>query len=202
MNFFVTAIGTDCGKTLASAILCEALHADYWKPVQAGSPHDSDVVKSLLSNPTSRIHKERYCLGTPASPHAAAKIDGVSISLNDFTLPDSNNHLIVEGAGGALVPLNDSDVVIDLAAQWKMPVIVVSNFYLGSINHTLLTIEALRHRKLNIAGIIFNGARNVDSESIILQKTQVKKLLVLPHTSNVSREFVKSFGAEIKKSLT
>src|SRR4051812_35331298 len=105
MNYFVTGIDTDSGKTLISAILCEALQADYWKPVQAGFPRDSDTVKSLISNPITKIHPEKYLLKTPASPHASARIDGVEIVLENFILPLTNNQLIIEGAGGCLVPL-------------------------------------------------------------------------------------------------
>src|SRR5882724_5124748 len=113
MNYFVTAIGTDSGKTFFSAILCEALQADYWKPVQAGMPRDADTVRSLLSNTVSKIHDETYLLGTPASPHAAAKRDDVTIQMQRFIIPLTHNDLVIEGAGGCLVPLNDIDFVID-----------------------------------------------------------------------------------------
>jgi dethiobiotin synthetase len=140
MNYFVTAIGTDSGKTLASAILCKALAADYWKPVQAGYPTDSETVKNLVQSPQVHIHSERYIFKTPASPHAAAALESVHIGLQDFTLPNKiSSNLIIEGAGGCLVPLNDRDFVIDLASKFQAEVILVSNLYLGSINHTLLT---------------------------------------------------------------
>jgi len=150
MNYFVTAIGTDSGKTLMSAILCKALQADYWKPVQAGYPTDSEWVKSLLRDTDSKIHRETYVFKTPASPHAAAALENVTISLNDFAVPDHRRDLIIEGAGGCLVPLNDRDFVIDLANRFSAEVVLVSNLYLGSINHTLLSWEAIKRRSLPI----------------------------------------------------
>ena len=138
MNIFVTAIGTDCGKTIASAIITEALQADYWKPVQCGMDEtDSQTISKLV--PNAKIHPERYALKAPASPHLAAEMEGINIKLEDFKLPAVSNHLVMEGAGGTLVPLNyDGDFVIDLAHRFKAEVIVVANLYLGSINHTLL----------------------------------------------------------------
>ncbi|HEY0769358.1 MAG TPA: dethiobiotin synthase, partial [Sphingobacteriaceae bacterium] len=172
-TFFVTGIDTDSGKTLVSAILCEALHADYWKPIQAGLPRDSETVKNLLTNKQTIIHPERHLLQTPASPHAAAKIDNVSIKLNDFQLPKTQNNLIIEGAGGCLVPINDTHFVVDLISRLNIDVILVADLYLGSINHTLLTVEALKHRSLRIRGIIFNGQSNPESERIILAHTKI-----------------------------
>ncbi len=152
MNYFITAINTDSGKTLISAILCEALQADYWKPVQAGFPTDSDTLHTLA--PDITIHPEGYRLQMPASPHAAARAEGITITRAGFTLPETSRDLVIEGAGGCLVPLNDTDFVIDLATWFSAKVILVSNLYLGSINHTLLTYEALRARNLTPAGIM------------------------------------------------
>ncbi|HEX9981393.1 MAG TPA: dethiobiotin synthase [Flavobacterium sp.] len=174
MKLFITGISTDVGKTIASAIITEALEADYWKPVQAGDLDNSDSMKvrRLISNTRSKIHPEAYRLNTPASPHLSAKIDGVSIQLNSFIVPETENHLVIEGAGGVFVPLNESQDVIDLIAQYYK-VIVVSRHYLGSINHTLLTVEALKNRNFIIGGIIFNGEANPSSEEIIIKKTGV-----------------------------
>jgi dethiobiotin synthetase len=179
MNYFVTAIGTDSGKTLISAILCEALKADYWKPIQAGLPRDADTVKSLLTNPELKIHPEAYLLKTPASPHASAIIDGITINIKNIQIPHTNRNVIIEGAGGCLVPLNDKEFIIDFIAHLNMPVVLVANLYLGSINHTLLTIEALQRRNLPIKGIIFNGESNPESERIILLHSNLKSLLNL-----------------------
>lgn len=200
MKYFVTAIGTDSGKTVVSAILCEAFGADYWKPVQAGLPSDTNRVRELLRNNKSALHPERFRLKTPASPHAAAGIDGVKITLNDFRLPDTTNHLIVEGAGGCLVPLNDRDVVADLIRSLGMDVILVSNHYLGSINHTLLTVEALTARGLAIRGIVFNGNANPETERIILLRTGLRCILRLNTEPLVDREMVRRYALQLKES--
>jgi dethiobiotin synthetase len=175
MKLFITGIGTDVGKTIASAIVTEALEADYWKPIQAGDldHSDSHKVQSLVSNAKSVFHPNAYALNIPASPHLAAELDGITIDLKQCIEPKTMNHLVVEGAGGVLVPLNDNDCVVDLI-QKDHKVIVVSRQYLGSINHTLLTIEALQNRKIKVAGIIFSGDENKATETIILNKTGVK----------------------------
>ena len=198
MNYFVTAIGTDSGKTVASAILCEALGADYWKPVQSGLPRDTGTVKELVSNPTTVFHPEQVLLKTPASPHASAKLEGKAISLNDFIIPKTNNRLIIEGAGGCLVPLNDEDVMADLIMKLKCESIVISNHYLGSINHTLLTVEALQRRNIPIKGIIFNGEPNHESERIILHRTNLRCLLRINHEPLIDRQTVKQYATQLK----
>lgn len=177
MRYFVTAIGTDSGKTLVSTILCEALQADYWKPIQAGLPKDTDVVRKLVSNPKTVFHPEAYSLKTGVSPHAAARIDQITIHIEGIQIPNTGNTLIIEGAGGCLVPLNDKHFIIDLIPLLQAEVIVVSNLYLGSINHTLLTLEALKQRKISVKGLIFNGDPNEESEQIILHHSKLKCLL-------------------------
>lgn len=199
MKYFVTAIGTDSGKTLASSIICEALEADYWKPVQAGSPRDTDTVRSLVKNKKTIFHPEQYFLKTPMSPHAAARIDGTDIDLNTFRLPPTSNRLVIEGAGGCLVPLNDSHFMIDLISHFHAEVVVVSNNYLGSINHTLLTIEALRNRKLAIKGLIFNGEKNQETESIILHHTQLKCLMRIKKEPVIDSDVVMKYASQLKK---
>ena len=194
MNYFVTGIDTDSGKTLVSAILCEALGADYWKPVQAGLPMDSATVRDLITNPASKIHQERYCLKTPASPHAAAKLDGVRIELADFVLPKTTNDLIIEGAGGCLVPLNEHDFVIDLAHQFNTEIIVVADLYLGSINHTLLTIHELQRRQSKVKGIIFNGEPNLQSEEIILKHAGLRCLLRISREETLDNNVIKKYA--------
>ncbi len=175
MKLFITGIGTDIGKTIVSAIITEALEADYWKPIQAGDLEQSDShkIKSFITNSKTVIHSNSYALNTAASPHLAAKIDGITIDLKEIKEPITTNHLIIEGAGGIFVPLNETECVVDLI-QPDYKVILVSRHYLGSINHTLMTVEALQNRKINIAGIIFNGGLNEESESIILKKTGLK----------------------------
>lgn len=200
MNYFVTAIGTDSGKTFTSAILCEALQADYWKPIQAGFPRDADAVKNLLSNAVSKIHNESYLLNTPASPHAAAKIDGVEISLEKIILPQTNNNLIIEGAGGCLVPLNENDFVIDIAKKFQTEIILVSNLYLGSINHTLLTVDYLKRNNFKVKGIIFNGKSNIESESFILKHSGYSCLLRVEQEKTTDKEAVKKYAERLLMS--
>ena len=172
MKIFITGIGTDVGKTIASAIVVEALEADYWKPIQAGDIDNSDShkIQRYISNDKTVIHNNSYKLNAPASPHYAAEVDGTKIELAKIIEPKTDNHLVIEGAGGILVPLNDSDCIIDLI-QKEYKTIVVSRHYLGSINHTLLTIEALKNRKISVAGIIFSGDENKATEEIIIKKT-------------------------------
>ena len=174
MKLFITGISTDVGKTIASAIIVEALEADYWKPIQAGDLDNSDShkIKSYISNNKTVIHENSYLLNTPASPHLAAQIDGITIDLKKIIEPKTQKNLVIEGAGGIFVPLNENDCVLDLI-QPDYKVILVSRHYLGSINHTLLTIEALKSRKINIAGIIFSGDENKSTEEIILNKTKI-----------------------------
>jgi dethiobiotin synthetase len=202
MKLFITGIGTDVGKTIVSAIITESLRADYWKPIQAGDLENSDShkIKSFLSNTKTIIHPNSYALNTPASPHLAAELDGIVIDLKEIKEPVTENHLVIEGAGGVFVPLNDSDCVIDLI-QSDHKVIVVSRHYLGSINHTLLTIEALESRKINVAGIVFNGAENKPSEAIILKKTGIKcigRITEEPYfDTNVIREYADLFREDL-----
>jgi dethiobiotin synthetase len=194
MNYFVTAIGTDCGKTIVSAILCQALKADYWKPVQAGLPSDSDSVRSLLDNGQTTVHPERFVFKAAASPHAAAALENITIRLDDFVEPRHRSDLVIEGAGGCLVPLNDDDFVIDLASKFNAQVVLVSNIYLGSINHTLLSYEALISRKLNISGIIFNGPSNRETERIILRHTGMQCLLRIDQELKIDSSMIAKYS--------
>lgn len=174
-NYFVTGIGTNIGKTIVSAILTEALEADYWKPIQAGDLGNSDSlkVKNLISNSNTQIHSETYRLKNAMSPHAAAKLDNITIDLDKITLPKTQNNLIIEGAGGLMVPVNDKDLIIDLIKKLNVEVILVSQNYLGSINHTILSYEALKNRQISMKGIIFNGQENQESQQFILNYTKL-----------------------------
>lgn len=216
-KYFVTAIGTDSGKTLLSAILTEALEADYWKPVQAGLPADSDTVRALLSNTTSCILPEAVRLKMPASPHAAAAAEDRRISLADIKLPAEaleaagghlqdhrklgGRHLVIEGAGGCLVPLNDTESIIELVPQLEAEVVLVSNHYLGSINHTLLTAELLRQRNYPVAGIVFNGTAAPGTEEVILKRTGYRCLLRIARHETINKELVKHYAALLRKKL-
>lgn len=198
MNYFVTAIGTDSGKTLVSAILTEMLQADYWKPVQSGLPRDTETVERLISNKKSKFHKEAYLFSIPASPHAAAKLDNERIHLEKVIAPKAPE-LVIEGAGGVMVPLNDDDVMLDLIGRMNAEVVLVSNLYLGSINHTLLTAELIKSRKLKVKGIIFNGPSNKESESIILKKTGYKLLLKIEREEVVGKEMITRYAQKLKE---
>lgn len=173
---FVSGIGTEVGKTLVSAILVEAWKADYWKPVQAGDLSNSDSHKVrawTTSVEGQQFFGPRYALNTPASPHHAAALDGVSIDLADFALPETSRNLVIEGAGGLLVPLNAEHTVLDLIERLGLSVVLVSRNYLGSINHTLLSVEVLQRRGIPIEGIIFNGVHTPSTEAYIETYTQV-----------------------------
>lgn len=202
MKLFITGIGTDVGKTVVAAIVTEALEADYWKPVQAGDLEDSDThkVRRRVSNTKTQFHPNAYALHTPASPHLAAAIDEISIDITQIQEPTTENHLVIEGAGGVFVPLNATDCVIDLIRP-DYKVIVVSRHYLGSINHTLLTIEALQTRKINIAGIIFSGDEHEPTESIILQKTGVPFLGRINNEPYFDENVVRDYAEQLRETL-
>ncbi|WKL45537.1 dethiobiotin synthase [Flavobacterium sp. ZE23DGlu08] len=202
MKLFITGIGTDVGKTIASAIITEALQADYWKPIQAGDLENSDShkIKCFLSNEKTVIHPNSYALNTPASPHLAAELDGIVIDLKKITEPKTENHLVVEGAGGVFVPLNYTDCVINLIKN-DYKVIVVSRHYLGSINHTLLTVEALQNRKITIAGIIFSGNENKASEEIILNKTGIKCIGRIEQEPYFDKNVIKEYADLFREQL-
>ncbi len=196
-RIFITGIGTDIGKTVAAAILTEGLKADYWKPVQAGGLEDtdSDFVRRMITNDRSTVHPEAFRLNHPVSPHLAAAMDGIRIRLKDIRVPRTRNTLIIEGAGGLMVPLSEKLLLIDLIERLKAEVIVVSRHYLGSINHTLLTLEMLKKRKLPICGVIFNGDENAATEKIILKISGVKSLGRIPPASRMNREFIRRQAA-------
>lgn len=203
MKLFITGIGTDVGKTVASAIVVEALQADYWKPIQAGDLDFSDTlkVKSQISNTKSQFHLNAYALNTPVSPHYAAQLDEIVIDLNKIREPKTDNHLVIEGAGGILVPLNDSDCIIDLI-QKDYKVIVVSRHYLGSINHTLLTIEGLKNRKISVAGIIFSGDENKATEEIILNKSEAKFIGRIENEPYFDQNVIRYYADKFRDNLT
>ncbi|UPL50325.1 dethiobiotin synthase [Hymenobacter sublimis] len=199
-RLFITGIGTDVGKTVVSAILTEALRADYWKPVQAGLEPSTDAgtVRGLVGNPVSHFWPERHRLQLPASPHAAAAAEGLALHPTDFQLPQTSNHLIVEGAGGLLVPLAPGFLIADLAQRLELEVVVVSRNYLGSINHTLLTLEALQARGLRVRGLVFNGEPTPATEDFIAQHTGVPLLPRVRPEAELSRAVVSRYAAEFR----
>ena len=203
MKLFVTGIGTEVGKTVVSAILTEALQADYWKPVQAGDLDYSDThkVKDMVSNSKSVFHDESFALNYPMSPHAAAERDGLEISLGEFKIPETENHMIIEGAGGLMVPLNRNDCIIDLIKDLGVEVVLVSRNYLGSINHTLLSVEALVSRGISIKGMIFNDEENVDTESVILKMTGLKCLGRVEIEEDLTQEVISNYASKFREVL-
>ncbi|MET4080148.1 dethiobiotin synthetase [Pedobacter sp. UYP30] len=199
-KYFVSGIGTGIGKTLISAILTEKLHADYWKPIQSGDLErsDSKAVASLISNNTTFIHPESYRLTQPLSPHLSARLDGISIEIDKMVLPETQNHLIVEGAGGLMVPLNDNDLIIDFIKKLKLEMILVSENYLGSINHTLLSLAMLKLYNIPVKGIIFNGKENEETQNYILNYTGISLLGVVPRMTHIDKQAIVTSGELIR----
>jgi dethiobiotin synthetase len=193
---FITGIGTGIGKTIVSAAIVEKLKADYWKPVQSGDLDTSDTltVKKLISNKTSVLYPETYRLSQPFSPHKSAAIDGIMIDLAKIIMPKTKNKLIIEGAGGLMVPLNNNFLIIDLIKQLNVEVILVSRNYLGSINHTLLSIYALQQQNIPIKGIIFNGLKDIYSKEFILNHTGIEILGHLPEYDSIDKKAIIDAG--------
>jgi len=200
---FVTGIGTGIGKTIVSAIITEALKADYWKPVQTGLHEgtDSQTIRKLVTNSVTKIHPEAFSLIMPASPHAAAKAENATIHIKDIKTPLTNNILVIEGAGGLMVPLNEKELMIDFIMETKASVILVVKQYLGSINHTLLSIDALKQKGIEIAGIIYNGELNKSSEEAIEAFSRCKVLGRIGQEANFSSAHVLKYAQEIRPSL-
>ncbi|MBC7398978.1 MAG: dethiobiotin synthase [Mucilaginibacter sp.] len=185
---FITGIGTGIGKTIVSAMLVESLKADYWKPIQSGDLDGSDTIKveSLVSNSQSVFHPEAYRLTQPFSPHKSADLDGILIDPLKIIAPKTDNQLIIEGAGGLMVPLNNSFLMIDLIQQLNVEVILVVKHYLGSINHTLLSLDALKSRKIPIKAIVFNGDGDQYSEDMIMGYVKCKAVFI-PTIDDISK---------------
>ena len=200
-TYFITGIGTDVGKTIASAILTEALEADYWKPVQAGDLElcDTKKVQRLVSNSKSVFHPNSFALHTPMSPHAAAKIDGVEIDIEKIKVPQTKNHLVIEGAGGLLVPLNDTQTVLDIIKP-HYQVIVVSRHYLGSINHTLLTVNLLKEKGFEVS-IVFSGNEHPTTEAIIKKMTAVPVIGRIEEEPYFDKNVVREYAEKFKDHL-
>ena len=199
-KIIVAGIGTDTGKTVASAILCEALKADYWKPVQAGALENSDSinVKNLISNSSSRIHPEIYRLNTPMSPHASAAIDNIEINIENLVPPEATSDLIIELAGGLMVPLTRDYLNIDWVQKTGYPVILVVDYYLGSINHTLLSLELLFSRNIPVKGIIFNGDKNQSTFDVITHRTQAECLLEIDQEERIDARVIRKYADKVQ----
>ncbi len=198
MKLIVAGIGTDIGKTIVSAVLCESSGANYWKPVQAGSLDDSDShqLQRLVSRKEFKVIPEKYRLTKAMSPHAAAKYDGLIISREELLgastrILEQQQKLIIEVAGGLMVPLSDNYLNIDFMEDIALPVVLVTQCYLGSINHTMLSIELLKSRKIPIEGLIFNGDINEESKRFILEYSKVKLLSEIPLAPHLGKQFIK-----------
>ncbi len=200
-TYFVTGISTEVGKTMASAILVEALQADYWKPIQAGELDHSDThkVERLVSNKQSKFHPNSFALKTPMSPHAAAEIEGVSITLKDIIAPKTKNHLVIEGAGGLLVPINNTQTILNLIKP-EYHVIVVSRHYLGSINHTLLTVNLLKEKGFQVS-LIFSGNEHKTTEAIIKKMTKVPIIGRIDEEPYFDKNVVLEYAERFKDNL-
>jgi dethiobiotin synthetase len=203
-SIFVTGIGTGVGKTVVSATLVEALNADYWKPIQCGNLNESDAltVKSLISDSISQIHPEAYRFKTSSSPHYAAKMEEVEIDLANCIRPLTENRLIIEGAGGLMVPLNDDEYVADLIIAFDVPVVLVCRNYLGSINHTLLSIEMMKHKGIRLLGLIFSGDNFLDNEEIIQQFGKTTMLGRIDEASVIDKRFIQHQAQRLKTSIS
>ena len=203
MSVIIAGIHTGIGKTICSAVLCQALGYEYWKPVQAGELHNTDshfIERNTLSKKI-KIHAEAYRLKTAASPHYAAALEGIEIRKEQFILPPSSNDIIVETAGGLMSPLANDFLNIDLVKQLQLPVVLVSNFYLGSINHSLLSVEALRNRDIPIIGLVFSGVPNKPSEDYIVQYTKLPLLFSIPFFDKVNAEVIEQFASCIPLNI-
>ena len=200
-KYFITGISTEVGKTVVSAILTEALEADYWKPIQAGDLDNSDThkVERLISNKKSVFHPNSYALQTAMSPHAAAEIDEITIDLEKIIEPKTNNNLVIEGAGGLLVPLNDTHTILDLIKR-DYKVIVVSRHYLGSINHTLLTVNLVQQKGFDVA-VIFSGKQHKTTESIIKKMTNVSVIGRIDEEPYFDKNVIKEYAELFKDTL-
>lgn len=195
---FVTGIGTGVGKTIASAIIVESLQADYWKPIQSGDLDNSDTdrVRSLVANERSVFHPESYRLTQPFSPHKSAAIDNIVIDLNKIELPATTNRLVIEGAGGLMVPLNDKDLMIDLIKKFDAEVVLVSQNYLGSINHTLMSGAVLKSRNISISRIVFCGQRDPTSEMVITRHLN-KENIHIPFFEKLNKNTISEIAAQL-----
>lgn len=196
-KIIVTGCNTDVGKTIVSAIMATALQGDYWKPISCGEEENSDS-QFMRKLSKAKIHPSAYSLQAPLSPHHAARLEGIDIDTNNIILPKTSKPLVIETAGGIFVPLNYSKLMIDLFLPWEGIWVVVSQHYLGSINHTLLTMEALKHRNARVAGIIFNGT-NPESEQAILQFSGSSCLGRLLPEQEINDQVIKKYSEQWKQ---
>ncbi|SDI97162.1 dethiobiotin synthase [Chryseobacterium jejuense] len=199
MKLFITGIGTEIGKTVCSAILVQYFKADYWKPVQSGDLHYTDSHKIKAWTDDTLCHPETYRLKLAASPHQSARAENRQINLDDFQLPETQNALIVEGAGGLMVPLSDDTFMIDLIEKLKLSTALVVRNYLGCINHTLLSIMALQQKNITLEYLIFNGNFPEDTERVISNFiTKETKIIKIPEIESSDKEHITAIAKQLK----
>jgi len=202
MNYFITGTHTDAGKTFISGLLVKALDAHYWKPIQSGiQERDTEWIQTFAKVEEGKLLKERYLLTSPESPHSAAEKDNVIIDINSFKLPEVNNHLIVEGAGGLLVPINNKETIADIIQKLDIETILVVPTYLGCINHSLLTINEIKRRKIKLKAIIFNGAPSLDAQKIIIEKSGDLANILIPQIDTSNEKEVEEQVLRVKRFL-
>lgn len=194
-KIMVAGIGTDVGKTVVSSILTTLFNGDYWKPIECGDS-DTAKVRKWLDATRHTIHLPAYSLKAPLSPHHAARLENTLIRLDSITVPKTTRPLIIEGVGGIFVPLTSKISSLDLFKSWECQWVIVSKHYLGSINHTLLTLEVLKTLSLPIVGIIFNGEQNQDTESAILEISQVPVLGRLLPEPNLNPQIIQRYAKQ------
>jgi dethiobiotin synthetase len=200
-QLFITGIGTEIGKTVCSAILTKYFKADYWKPIQSGDLHFSDSMKiKEWVGESVIIHPERYRLKLAASPHQSALEEGILINSNDFKLPETQNNLIVEGAGGLMVPISEDEFIIDLIEKLNLPVALVVRNYLGCINHTLLSLMVLEQKNIKLEYLILNRSFPADTERIICKNIQEEtKIIRIPDIEKITKENIERITKQLEK---
>lgn len=203
-KIIVAGSGTDVGKTVVAAILATLMEADYWKPVQCGEEEVSDTatMKKLINPERHYIYPSAYSLKAPLSPHHAARLENISISLDSITPPQTTRPLIIESVGGIFAPLSTKVLSIDLFKSWNCKWVIVSKHYLGSINHTLLTLEGLKKRDIPVSALIFNGEPNPDSENAILEISQIPLLGRLLPETKINQQTIQRYAIQWQPRLS
>ena len=202
-RFIIAGVHTGIGKTIVSAVICQATGCHYWKPVQAGFEEgtDSNFIRSVVTHPNTIVHPERFLLNTPMSPHEAARIDGLQIQPEDFSMPQTDAPLLIETAGGLMSPLASGFLNIDLIRQLQLPVLFVTMDYLGSINHTLLSLAALNAAGIPVRGLIFSGSETASSREFIRQHTALPELFSIPLLPELSSAYIQQAAQAVPKNL-
>jgi len=200
MKLFITGIGTDVGKTVCAAVLTSCFKADYWKPVQSGDLDFSDSMKIIQWVGGNTVcHPETYRFQLATSPHQSAKEEGITIDLKEFKIPETQHNLIVEGAGGLMVPLNDKEFLIDLIEKLNMPVCLVVRNYLGCINHTLLSFMSLNQRGIKLQYVILNGGFPFETERIICENIPPQvKIIRIPEIEQLTQKNIERITKQIE----